>query len=73
MPDWAEEPGTDRGVSCWEDGGDSTCLLPDGHDGPHEFTLDSDIWVTFIEDREPQPGDGPDYFADHAAWRERNR
>jgi hypothetical protein len=24
------------------------------------------------EDREPQPGDGPDYHAEHAAWSTRN-
>ena len=39
-------------IHCWEDGGEeigSTCLLPDGHDGPHEFTPDSEIMVTFSE------------------------
>ena len=34
-------------VKCWEDGGGSTCLLPDGHDGEHVFTPDSDITVRF--------------------------
>jgi hypothetical protein len=32
---------------CWEDEGRSTCLLPDGHDGPHEFTPDTEIVVRF--------------------------
>jgi hypothetical protein len=34
---------------CWEDGpdSDSTCMLDDGHDGPHEFTPDSEIVVKF--------------------------
>jgi hypothetical protein len=50
-------------VSCWEDHAEygppddgsgwpsvkrSTCLLPDGHDGPHKFTPDSEIVVRFI-------------------------
>lgn len=26
-----------------------------------------------MTDREPQPGDGPDYHADHAAWVERQK
>ena len=25
----------------------ATCLLQDGHDGPHEWTLDDEIEVTF--------------------------
>lgn len=29
------------------DKGDATCLLPDGHEGPHEWTPDSDIMVRF--------------------------
>jgi hypothetical protein len=39
-------------MHCWEDGDGSTCLLPDGHDGPHEFTDDADITVTFAEKEE---------------------
>lgn len=27
--------------------GDSVCMLPDGHEGPHEWTATSDIAVTF--------------------------
>jgi hypothetical protein len=35
-------------LHCWEDGGDgSTCMLPDGHPPPHEFTPDSEIVVRF--------------------------
>ena len=26
---------------------DATCLLPDGHTGPHEWTPDEDITITF--------------------------
>ena len=48
-------------VHCWEDGprkGEtweslgvgSSCLLPDGHDGPHEFTWDDGIMLTFEDD-----------------------
>ena len=29
--------------------GDGTCMLPDGHEGPHIFTPNSDIGVHFIE------------------------
>lgn len=28
-----------------------TCLLPDGHDGAHEWTDDDDIRVTFARDK----------------------
>jgi hypothetical protein len=43
--------------NCWEDRREfyddwdlpaGTCLLPDGHDGPHEFTDDSDIIIQFV-------------------------
>jgi hypothetical protein len=43
---------------CWEDrrsyyvDWDSpaeTCMLPDGHDGPHEWTPDSEIVVQFSD------------------------
>lgn len=38
-------------VNCWEESGEypntSTCMLLDGHDGPHEFTPDSDITIGF--------------------------
>ncbi len=46
---------------CWEDSwGDkiygpeprSSCLLPDGHDGPHEWTADSEIIIQFAEEAE---------------------
>ena len=34
----------------WSEGGcDSTCLLEKGHDGPHEFTPDNQIRVSFSE------------------------
>ncbi len=35
----------------WPRGG--TCLLPDGHDGPHEFTPDDQIFVIFAPFDEP--------------------
>jgi hypothetical protein len=28
---------------------DGTCMLPTGHEGPHEFTPDDQIGVTFRE------------------------
>lgn len=46
-------------VWCWEDGprdftsdsyGGSTCLLPDGHPGEHEWTPDDQITVSFADD-----------------------
>ena len=40
-------PASRPAIHCWEDGGHSTCLLADGHDGPHEFTPDSEIVVRF--------------------------
>ena len=42
-------------VHCWTDGPEepdgcsTTCFLPDGHDGPHEWTRDDEIMVTFPE------------------------
>jgi hypothetical protein len=30
-----------------------TCLLPSGHAGPHEFTRDDEILVTFAPRKEP--------------------
>lgn len=49
---------------------DSTCLLPDGHDGPHEWTDDHDVKVTFqIEKAKPATID--ERFPDsvHPAYR----
>lgn len=44
----ADSASTERTVSCWEDkDGRFTCLLPDEHDGPHEWTPDSEITVIF--------------------------
>ncbi len=28
----------------------ATCLLPDGHEGPHEYTPDNKIMLTFEEE-----------------------
>ena len=35
---------------CWAGagGGGATCLLPAGHEGPHEFIPDSEITVEFV-------------------------
>ena len=30
-------------LHCWHDFGAATCMLPDGHDGDHEPTLDDDV------------------------------
>jgi hypothetical protein len=50
---WADyaaslEVGSDAWVRYWsgEDGG-ATCILEDGHDGPHEWTPDGEISVEF--------------------------
>lgn len=37
-------------LHCWEDGGDTTCMLVKEHDGPHEFTPDSQITVSLAPD-----------------------
>lgn len=37
----------ERDVACWEDGDGSTCLLPDGHLSPHNYTPDSEIRLRF--------------------------
>lgn len=36
-----------RQLHCWADGNGSTCLLIKGHEGPHEFTPDENIQLTF--------------------------
>ncbi|HEY7822155.1 MAG TPA: hypothetical protein VIG24_04955 [Acidimicrobiia bacterium] len=42
------KPSPRRVLHCWFDFEDGhTCLLEDGHDGPHEQVPDSDISVTF--------------------------
>lgn len=30
-----------------EEDNDGTCMLPDGHDGEHEFTPDNEIGISF--------------------------
>ena len=51
-------------LHCWEYATDFdddgtmnglTCLLPDGHEGPHEFTPDDEITVRFVGDPEEKP------------------
>lgn len=47
-----------RVVHCWEDGPrtdddcGTTCLLPDGHDGPHVFSRDDECVVSFGGERQ---------------------
>ena len=38
-------------IHCWEPSpdGHATCMLPDGHEGPHEYTPDDRIRLTFAE------------------------
>jgi hypothetical protein len=42
---------------CWEsgteddDGMGRTCILMEGHQGPHEFTRDDEIMITFTGDK----------------------
>ena len=46
--EWLEETGqayTDAWAATWDC--DGTCMLPDGHDGPHEFVPDAEIQVAF--------------------------
>jgi hypothetical protein len=46
----------EREVHCWEpgpeadDGCSTTCMLMDGHAGPHEWTRDDEIQVRFAPD-----------------------
>jgi hypothetical protein len=36
-----------------DDGVGTTCMKPDGHDGPHEFVRDNEIFLRFRDD-EPE-------------------
>jgi hypothetical protein len=45
---WAEGPDTDDGCG-------QTCMLLDGHLGPHEWTRDDEITLQF-----PRAGDDPE-------------
>jgi hypothetical protein len=49
---------TEFGSQEWHDtfldDGDGTCMLDDGHDGPHEFTPDSQIIVQFLDAPAPE-------------------
>jgi hypothetical protein len=42
---WGSEPFCETWQDDWKDG---TCMLEAGHDGPHEFTDDDCIGVTFV-------------------------
>jgi len=45
---------------CWEDGPETedgcstTCMLLDGHDGPHKWTSDDEIGISFAKDTEAE-------------------
>jgi hypothetical protein len=41
-----EGQGSEAWTATWVDG-DGTCMLAAGHDGPHEFTPDDQIGVSF--------------------------
>jgi len=41
--------GSDAWVNTWhDDWKNGTCMLEAGHDGPHDFTDDDDIGVSFV-------------------------
>ncbi|KKN15589.1 hypothetical protein LCGC14_0984390 [marine sediment metagenome] len=46
---------SDMEIACWFDMGRSTCLLPDDHDGPHEPTPDSEIFVELVDKPTTEP------------------
>ncbi len=51
---WADkvsqfEPSTPEWLEALENNG--TCLLPAGHEGPHEWTPDQEVVVQFEEER----------------------
>jgi hypothetical protein len=43
-------------VGDYEDGCGSTCMLPDGHDGPHEFTPDDQIVIRLAHPNKDEAG-----------------
>ncbi len=48
--DWIEETFGKRSEEWWEQWEEvcgATCMLPEGHEGPHQWTRDSDITVEF--------------------------
>ncbi len=52
------DPPTEQSCHCWEpgpeteDGCSTTCMLADGHSGPHEWSRDDEIGISFSEDGE---------------------
>lgn len=38
-----------------DDGCPTTCMLPDGHSGPHQWTLDDNVLIDFASTPEPTP------------------
>lgn len=49
------EFGSDEWAHAMASGESATCLLPDGHEGPHLWVPDSDIRVTFATAEELEP------------------
>ena len=45
-----------KGIHCWEGGPrteddcSTTCMLLDGHEGPHEWTRDDEVFMRFSEE-----------------------
>lgn len=64
------------GIRCPECGGSAWVeISEDPETGKHQINVSYNTGATTHEpgiDPEPQPGDGPDYHAEHAAWRQRN-
>ncbi len=51
------EYGSDKWVASYaDDWQDGTCMLERGHVGPHQFTPDSDITVSFGGETDAQKG-----------------
>lgn len=52
-----------RVLHCWEpgpeteDGCTTTCMLEDGHDGPHEWTRDDAIGISFASAEKTEQGE----------------
>jgi hypothetical protein len=47
--DWNKSPRANEWLAAFWSDENATCLLEDGHDGPHEWTPDSSITIRFVE------------------------
>lgn len=63
LHDWAAQTygwGSDKWAEIYS-GDNATCMLPAGHEGPHQWTDDKKIGVTFLpDDSEPLAMESPD-------------